>query len=146
MSRIIRTGTIEEAVTLSRLIPEFSNPYPEQVYRERLNERLHLILIAESEGLATGFKAGYDRYRNGSFYTWIGGVLPAFRGQQVYQQLTAEMELWAKEKGYEAIELKTRNRLKPMIRFCLANGYYVSGFSGRPNPAESRIYFRKNLV
>ncbi|MEQ9103009.1 MAG: GNAT family N-acetyltransferase [Imperialibacter sp.] len=141
----IREGTIEEVVAASQHVPELVNPYEEPVYHERFQDRPHLILVAEADGKIIGFKVGYDRYKDGSFYSWMGGLLPAYRGQGIYQQLTAAMEQWAAEKGYTHMLLKTRNKLKPMIRFCLSQGYYVSGFSEHTDPMESRIYFRKAL-
>lgn len=143
---IIREGTVAEAVALSAKIPELTNPYGEQVYRERLSGTNHLILIGEVDGAPAGFKVGYDRYRDGSFYSWMGGMLPAYRKTGTYQALTARMEAWAQQQGYTHMLLKTRNRLQPMIRFCLAGGYYISGFSAHANPMESRIYFRKDLA
>lgn len=143
MDLSIRQGTIEEIVRLSASIPEFKNPYTAAEYEQRLAGKNHLILIAVSKGKNIGFKAGYDRFDDGSFYSWMGGMLPGYREKGVYLQLTFQMELWAKENGYHSILLKTRNRLKPMIYFCLANGYHISGFSEQPDPMESRIYFRK---
>ncbi len=141
----VREGNIEEIVKLSGHIPEFVHPYQKDIYEERFSGCTHLILVAEDDGQLVGFKAGYDRYRDGSFYSWMGGLLPSHRGQGIYQRLTREMEKWAAKNGFSHILLKTRNRLKPMIRFCLSQGYYVSGFSAHPNPMESRIYFRKDF-
>ncbi|WOK08067.1 GNAT family N-acetyltransferase [Imperialibacter roseus] len=141
----IREGTITEIVEASQHVPELMNPYEEPVYHERLDGTEHLILVAEVEGKVVGFKVGYNRYKDGSFYSWMGGLLPAYRGQGIYQQLTEIMEQWASENGYSHMLLKTRNKLKPMIRFCLSQGYYVSGFSEHLDPMESRIYFRKEL-
>ncbi|WP_339793026.1 GNAT family N-acetyltransferase [uncultured Imperialibacter sp.] len=141
----IREGTIAEIVEASRHVPELVNPYEESVYHERLDGTEHLMLVAEAEGKVVGFKVGYNRCKDGSFYSWMGGLLPAYRGQGIYQELTSAMEQWAAEKGYTHMLLKTRNKLKPMIRFCLSQGYYVSGFSEHLDAMESRIYFRKEL-
>ncbi|CAD5273493.1 MULTISPECIES: GNAT family N-acetyltransferase [unclassified Imperialibacter] len=141
----IRKGTIEEVAEASLHIPELHDPYKTAVYHQRLGNTPHLILVAEADGKVAGFKVGYDRYKDGSFYSWMGGLLPAYRSQGIYQELTATMEQWASENGYTHMLLKTRNKLKPMIRFCLSQGYYVSGFSEHPDPMESRIYFRKEL-
>lgn len=145
MNLTIKQGSIDEIVALSAAIPEFNNPYTAEEYRKRLSGSTHLILVAVVNGSNAGFKVGYDRYSDGSFYSWMGGLLPQHRGKGIYQQLTFAMERWAAENGYSTILLKTRNRLLPMIRFCLSAGYHVSGFSEHPNPMESRIYFRKEL-
>jgi hypothetical protein len=79
MDITIRQGSIGEVVALSRQVPELTDPYGEAVYREKLAGKPHLILVA-CEGLfPVGFKVGYQREADGSFYSWMGGVLPDFR-------------------------------------------------------------------
>mgnify|MGYP001803332228 CR=1 FL=1 len=46
----IRQGSINEVVEISRQIPEFINPYSEEIYEARLSGVPHLILVAEVEG------------------------------------------------------------------------------------------------
>ena len=61
-------------------IPEFERPYPEEEYHRQLTGIKHMVLVAYINGKLAGFKIGYERDTDGSFYSWMGGVLPAFRG------------------------------------------------------------------
>ena len=115
----IKKGTIETAVRLSQQIAEFSEPYGIEAYESRLKNVNHLILTAFDESLPIGFKVGYER--DGYFYSWMGGVLPNYRGKGIAQQLADEQEAWAKQQNYPHITFKTRNRHRAMLLFALKN-------------------------
>src|SRR5687768_15065806 len=97
MSLVIRNGYIEEAVAISRQIPEFDHPHKADEYRKRLMGKKQLILIAWKEDKAIGFKVGYDKENDGSFYSWMGGVLPAYRHDGVAKELANVQETWARQ-------------------------------------------------
>jgi ribosomal protein S18 acetylase RimI-like enzyme len=139
----IRSCTVEEAVACSRQIPELHDPYPAAEYEQRLSGVPHLLLLAESDGNMAGFKAGYER--DGAFYSWMGGVRPAYRRQGVAQALAREQERWAKAHGYRHIRFKTRNYLKPMLIFALNNGFYITAVEKRAAPLSNRIWLEKVL-
>jgi ribosomal protein S18 acetylase RimI-like enzyme len=140
----IRTGSIEEAVSLSQKIPEFQSPAGTATYRKRLEGRAHLILIAESDR-PCGFKVGYDREGDGSFYSWMGGVLPSYRRLGVARALADEMEIFCRNSNYSRLRMKTRNEHKAMMQFAIRNGFYLIGFKAYPNVLESRILLEKQL-
>jgi ribosomal protein S18 acetylase RimI-like enzyme len=140
----IRQGTIEEAVSLSLQIPEFKNPADADTYQKRLKSRDHLILITESDQ-PCGFKVGYDREGDGSFYSWMGGVLPSYRRHGVALALTDEMEKCCREKQYTHLRMKTRNEHKTMLQFALRNGSHMIGFKAYPDSMKSRILLEKKL-
>ncbi len=142
-SFIIKEGTIDTVVALSQQIPEFVNPHSAATYRERLSQTPHLILVAFVAAEAVGFKVGYER--EGYFYSWMGGVLPAYRQLGVAKKLAAAQENWARNKGYPSITFKTRNRHKAMLLFALKNGFDIIGIEMRDIPAEHRILLRKKL-
>ncbi|MEO9967680.1 MAG: GNAT family N-acetyltransferase [Reichenbachiella sp.] len=141
----IRPGSILEAVALSRQIPEFDNPHDEQIYQERLSGKTHLIIIAESQELPVGFKVGYDKFGDSSFYTWMGGVLPEYRSQGIAKSLASYQEKFAKEEGFDSVILKTRNRHKNMLRFAISSGFEIIDVDERIPTAESRILLKKIL-
>jgi len=76
----IRIGSLENCADLSFKIPEFNFPYEIKEYKKRCAGK-HLALIAEIDNQPVGFKVGYDRFNNGSFYSWMGGVLPDLDGE-----------------------------------------------------------------
>ena len=141
----VRTGKIEEAVALSREIPEFVAPYSENEYRKRL-QGMHIILIAEVLGVPIGFKVGYDRFENGRiFYSWLGGVHPAYRSMGVAKLLLEKMEVWCKLKGYEFLQFASLNRHRAMLHFAIDRGYDMVDFKPDQDIANSKIYFQKKL-
>ncbi len=145
MDVTIRQGSIGEVVALSRQVPELTDPYGEAVYREKLAGKPHLILVA-CEGLfPVGFKVGYQREADGSFYSWMGGVLPDFRRRHAARLLAEAQEKWAVQQGYRRITCKTRNRHKAMLLFALKNGFRITAVEPQSDPEENRIWLEKVL-
>ena len=140
----VRHGTFKECVTLSNQIPEFDNPYYLEEYEKRCGE-IHLILITEIKGKPIGFKIGYDRYKEGSFYSWMGGVLPEFRQNGIANALADYQENWAKENGFGSIKLKTRNKHKAMIQFSLKRGFVIQEEIPKTPNEETRILMVKDI-
>lgn len=143
MKPCIREGTIEEAVWISAQLPEFVAPYPASAYRERLAGVPHLILLACVGGQAAGFKVGYEL--EGSFYSWMGGVLPDYRRRGVARALASEQESWAKQRGYSRLLMKSRNEHRAMLIFALSNGFSISSVEKRPVLSANRIWLEKVL-
>ncbi len=114
---------IETAVAVSRCIPELSNPHDVQEYHSRMRGRDSLILVAYVGEEPAGFKVGYDKFNDGSFYSWMGGVIPKFRNHHIAKKLADRQEAWALSRGYRSIRFKTRNKHKAMLMFALSNGF-----------------------
>lgn len=121
----IEHGTIDEAIAIEQRIPEFEKPYDKSEYERRLTGANPLILVARVDDSLAGYKAGYDRYRDGSFYSWVGGVLPEYRGLKIASALADEQEEWATAQGYERVVLKTRPTFENMIAFSQKRGFVV---------------------
>ena len=138
----IRIGSFEKCVDLSFKIPEFNSPFEIKEYKKRCAGK-HLALIAKIDNQPVGFKVGYDRFNNGSFYSWMGGVLPDFRQKGVVSLLADLQENWAIINEYNSILLKTRKKHKAMISFFLKRGFSITE-ENRMNPnEETRIWMEK---
>ncbi|AFK03173.1 GCN5-related N-acetyltransferase [Emticicia oligotrophica DSM 17448] len=143
---VIREGTIAECIEISNKIPEFNTGnYGEETYLQRLSNTKHLILVAIKNNELAGFKVGYDRDQDGSFYTWLGGVLPKFRQDKIATILAEKQENWAKEQGFKSITLKTRNRFKAMLIFALKNNFLIENVEPKEQIDDNRILLRKIL-
>ncbi len=141
----IKTGSIAELVTISRQIPEFTDPHGKEEYEKRLSGKKYLILVAYIDNQAVGFKVGYNKEDDTSFYSWMGGVLPAYRKAGVAKQLADVQETWAKENGFTSIRFKTRNKHKAMLMFAIKNGFQITAVEPREVLAEYRILLEKYL-
>jgi adenylate cyclase, class 2 len=139
----IRESSIEEIVKLSWVIPEFSNPYPIEEYKNRLNEKRSLLLVADCEGKPAGFKVGYKM--NDHFYSWMGGILPEFRQKGIAQKLANVQEEWCRENGFQTIRIKTRNKHKKMLQLLIKNGYFITDIEQKNDISQNRILLEKTL-
>ncbi|MDO1449156.1 GNAT family N-acetyltransferase [Rhodocytophaga aerolata] len=145
MSFIIKPGSIEEVVALSKLMPEFDHPHEVEEYIKRLAGKKQLILVAYTDGKPVAFKVGYEKEADGSFYSWMGGVLPAYRKEGIAKSLASIQEKWASENGYKHIRFKTRNRHQAMLLFAIKNGFQIIGVEPRETLAEYRILLEKKI-
>ena len=120
--------------------------YEMNEYEKRCGGIKHLSLIANIGNILVGFKIGYDRYKDGSFYSWMGGVIPEFRRNGVAHHLANFQESWAMKYGYISIRLKTRKKHKSMIEFSLNRGFLINKEVPNENPNETLIIMEKQLI
>ncbi|MFQ6677643.1 MAG: GNAT family N-acetyltransferase [Fidelibacterota bacterium] len=135
---------LEDAVAVSKKISEFDQPFELEEYQIRLKNN-HLILTALFHNKPVGFKIGYDRFEDGSFYSWMGGVLPEYRKKGIAKMLADYQEKWAVENGYSAIRLKTRKKYKAMVAFSLKQGFKILNKIPKIPDRESRIWMEKQV-
>jgi len=140
----IKIDRLEDAVDLAHQIPEFDNPYNIDEYKKRLLSD-HLVLTAHFENEIVGFKIGYDRFNDGSFYSWMGGVLPENRNQSIAEILADYQENWAKNNGYASIRLKTRKKHEAMLSFSKKRGFVITKEIEKIPKKESRTWMEKQL-
>ena len=140
----IREGLFHECVDLSFKISEFNSPYKIEEYKKRCAGK-YLVLIAEIDNQSVGFKIGYDRFNNGSFYSWMGGVLPKFRRMGVAYSLANFQEKWAAKNEFSSILLKTRQKHDGMIAFSLNRGFIITEETQLTPAEETRIWMQKSL-
>ncbi len=141
----IRKGSVDEVYALAKAIPEFEDLYPKTVFVTNLGNNKALILIAEIENIAVGFKAGYEQQQDGSFFSWMGGVFPEFRGKGVARKLANYMEEWAIKEGFSKIKMTTRNRNKAMLIFAVSNSFNLTSIEERSPIGENRLFLEKEL-
>jgi GNAT superfamily N-acetyltransferase len=126
VTRRIERGSIGAAYEAYRQIPEFAGgDYDRAEFERRLGDRSALVLIAFDDVTPIGFKVGYDRYHDGSWYSWLGGVAADQRRHGVAAALLERQEQWVRDAGYSRIVVKTRNRFVGM-RVLLARAGYMS--------------------
>lgn len=87
--------------------------------------KFHLA-IGYIEDQAIGFKLGYERDK-WEFYSWLGAVLPEYRGLGVASDLMRTQHEWCRKQGYRKVLTKTQNRFRDMLFLNLKNGFDVIG-------------------
>ena len=144
-SLILEEGSIQQVLQMAQEIPEFTDPVLKETLEARLRNVPHLILIARWETQLAGFKVGYEREQDGSFYSWIGAVLPAYRKNGIARALAKQQEAWALSQGYHCIRFKTRNAYKAMQIFAISRGFDIIGHEPKEDRSQDRIWMEKRL-
>ena len=143
---IIHQGTIKEIYQLTLSIPEFDKPYSLEKLKNTIAGKQHLLLIASyPDNTNLGFKTGYDRYQDGSFYSWLGGILPKYRRQGIATLLADYQESWAKENGFGLIRLKTQKKFSGMIQFATSRHFQPIVSSVSINKFNDKFVMEKRL-
>lgn len=135
---------IAEIMPIYQAIPEFDAPMHSDEIFQRLAQRESIALMAYSEGEPAGFKLGYG-IDDTLFYSWLGGVLPAYRQSGVAQSLLVAQEEWARAKGYCKLQVKTRNCFPSMLRKLLKNNYHIIELEKKGLTADYRVLLEKSL-
>ncbi len=141
----IRTGSLADIHAAHLRVPELHPPTGVSAYEERIGDRAFIALIAIANSQPVGFKLGFARDDN-EFYSWIGGVDPAYRGRGIAQDLITRQEELAVGAGYSVIRVKSMNRYPGMLRLLLANGYQIDGYDANSGPDDAKILFAKGLA
>ena len=113
-------------------------------FKERFNmhPKITSILAYDGENVI-GFKIGYP-YKNSTFYSWIGGVLPEYRGLGIASNLSEHQEIHARKQGCIKLRTKSMNQFKPMMILNLKQGFdIVETYSNEKG--QKKIIFEKNL-
>ncbi len=123
MEFVIRKGTIEECIHIEKQLEEFDGFHSKQAYLKRFRGKYSSIFVAEVEGKVAACKAGY--LGEGYFYSWIGGVLPAYRRHGIAKALAVAQEEDCRRKGIAKIRFKTYSKFDKMLKFALQNGFVI---------------------
>ena len=142
----IRQTDLATALEVLRKLPEFEGLKEPAYYEGTLAGKTNLITCAFEQEEAVACKVGYDKFEDGSFYSWLGGVAPEHRQKGLAKALADYQEQWAVENGFTSIKFKTLNRLKAMLHFALGNGFSIYNVKPREDLEEYRIELIKPLI
>lgn len=111
----------------------FSHPdISEAELAQRLGwQREPLVQLAWSQTASEaprliGYKIGHLR-KEGHYYSWIGGVDPAWRGQGIASRLMRDQHAWCQEQGYKTIRTHISNQWRNMLILNLRHGFDIIG-------------------
>jgi len=140
---ILEENRLDDVLEVMAQIPEFENIPDATRIQSRLAHRPHLILTARNDSGPIGFKVGYDR--DGKFYSWLGAVAPAYRNKGIATALAERQEDWARNQGYNAIWMKTRNCFPEMLLMAIGRGFRIVGFDPKEEVGQHRIVLEKSI-
>lgn len=124
----------------SEIFTDADEGFFDQRFREK--ERF-LTLVTFCKGKPVGFKIGY-LYDEDTFYSWLGGVLPAFRKMGIADMLLRKQHALAKKMGFSRIRAKSMNRFKPMMILNLRSGFNITRVYTNAT-GQQKIVFEKEL-
>lgn len=111
---------------------------------EKLSGKLQLfVLVYRVDGQVAGFKIGYEQ-EDGVFYSWLGGVLPQFRGRGIASTLMTSQHEEAKKRGYKRVRTYSQNNRKTMMISNLKHGFDIVG-TFTDAKGRHKIVFEKDL-
>ena len=125
----------------TRVFESFDPDYLAQRLSHLVDPVLHLA--QGSDGTPLGFKLGY---RRGPvlLYSWLGGVVPAARGQGLAMRLMQAQHDWACATGYAEVETRTRASNSTMIIVNLKAGFQIAGIEAG-DAGHMMVILRKRL-
>ena len=95
-----------------------------QLKKEKLKRKNLIALVAVEDEQVAGFKFGYEQ-EDGAFYSWLGGVHPAFQRRGIAKALMDHQHKVVKEQGYKLIRTYSRNEKMAMLILNLKSGFHV---------------------
>jgi GNAT superfamily N-acetyltransferase len=129
---------------LSPLIAEISELRPvdpAKIVARTANDEM--LVVAEVDGRFAGFKLGYA-FNKSTFYSWLGGVAPAFRGRGIARELLRFQERLVLAPGYLRIRVKSMERFPAMLGLLESEGYVLIA-KEREADEDEKLVFEKIL-
>ncbi|WP_323744667.1 GNAT family N-acetyltransferase [Thermaerobacillus caldiproteolyticus] len=112
--------------------------------REKMRKVENLLVLLALDGeKVIGFKMGYEQEK-GEFYSWIGGVDSAYRQIGIGSTLMKMQHDWLKERGYQVVTTKTKNKWRHMLILNLRHGFDIIG-TYTDEKGEPKIILKKLL-
>jgi GNAT superfamily N-acetyltransferase len=101
-------------------------PISLETFKAKLIGKKHpLLLLCRIENQIVGFKIGFETSPT-TFYSWLGGVDPAFQRLGVSSPLMKHMTEWCEHRRYESVETKTTNSNRAMIILNIISGFDIN--------------------
>ncbi len=112
---------------------------------EAPQKRQLLALLGYQDSQLMAYKVGYE-LKSKLFYSWVGGVHPQYRKQGFAKQLMQRQHQILLERGYKAVQTKTRMGFRGMLILNLKTGFDITGVSTKPHVPGLIIQMEKPLL
>ena len=142
----IKETSLQEAIKVNKQIPEFDIKDKEADYfEEHYKGKEYLILVAYYNNQAAGYMISYDKFNDGSIYCWLAAVIPKFRKNGILKALMEYLTNWSKNKGYNKVKIKTRNKCRSMLSFLVKNNFQFTNVIKQEEIKENRIQAEREI-
>ena len=123
----------------------FPVPISKDEFAASLRSRHNLcVLIAQHGPEPCGYKIGYE-FSPDVFYSFSGGVLPAFRRRGIANALLTEQHRLAKDLGYSIVRTHTKNEYREMLLLNIRAGFDITGVYYKSGERSHSIILEKVL-
>ena len=141
------SGCSDELVDIIHLLDGkiFDEPYSrEKIEREASVKHKLIGLVAYEDDDPVGYKVGYE-LKSSLFYSWLGGVLPAYRNQGIASALMQRQHVIIADMGYKAVRTHTHNKFREMLILNIRFGFDVVGVMKESANPDTTIVLDKLL-
>ncbi len=83
-----------------------------------------LVITAMDDKKVIGYKIGYEIDKS-TFYSWLGGVDPDYRGHGIASILMEKQHQYLKRKCYQVVQTKTMNKWRNMLILNIKSGFDI---------------------
>lgn len=123
----------------------FPEPLSKDAFARELRGKQNLrVLLASRGGTECGYKIGFEESPK-VFFSWSGGVLPAFRKQGIATRLMAQQHQVARSLGYSYVRTHTKNKYREMLVLNIKSGFDVTGVYKNLGSEQHGIILEKSL-
>ena len=77
---------------------------PDDLINKMRSKTKLLVIVAMDGKRVIGYKIGYE-LDNRTFYSWLGGVDPNYRGQGIASMLMEKQHQYLKDEGYRVVQM-----------------------------------------
>lgn len=143
-----KTASLNQPEAREAFFKLYLEVFGEALLLEKLNQKIqrygppHLLLAFDQIELV-GFKIGFKTDEN-TFYSWLGGVRPLYRGLGIAQELMRRQHLYCELEKIKMIKTKTRPQFAEMLVLNLRAGFRITEHKMQVD-GRSEILMEKNL-
>lgn len=98
----------------------------ELAYQQAKNTLVAGLFVDTDNGQIIACKLGYECKPN-QFYSWLGCVSPAYRGQGIAAELMRQQHDWCRQNGYHTVRTHTYNQWRSMLLLNIRMGFDIVG-------------------
>ena len=144
-ARIEPIGQNDVGIIVDMYNQVFSPAVDNEFFQRRFRARFNVtILVAVVEDRPVGFMIGFELTPT-TYYCWIGGVMPDFRGAGIGTQLMQALIAWSHQHDYHILRFECQNQHRPMLHVAITEGFDLVGIRWDTSTSHNVVIFEKDL-